>query len=342
MSEAIRCPVCGKEKKPVSLSEYDCEYCGFQNAFIDFFAGEKSYRQWQKSVQVAIQNLSNYRRNTFSRTRCLRTGSRMIAFLDREKNQVCIAQSNGRVRTEKDTAEFDSSERNYAVVSRNGTVKVFGNDNEFGQMDTESWRDVRQVVLTPCCTYGLTAQGSVLYSGSPADSGITQWKNIRALRSWEDFLAGIRKDGILVFSGNMPADSAWRKAEKWSSIHDLVLFRDGAAGLKTDGTVVFAGREDDPRSGCRTWKNIIAIDADNAYVYGLSENGEVHAAGRCSKFLDRGRSGVSDWKNILVISCNQAGIGALDEQGNFHFAGTLAGDEEKITSACGQFMSEFL
>ena len=30
----MRCPVCGKEKKQSSLSGFDCEYCGFKNAFV--------------------------------------------------------------------------------------------------------------------------------------------------------------------------------------------------------------------------------------------------------------------------------------------------------------------
>ena len=138
MSEVIKCSVCGKEKKQISVSAFDCEYCGFDNAFVNFFASEKSYKVWKESVNSTVQNLISKKRSSLSDARCLRVGNGAIAFLDFENNKIYIALSTGKIQVENDAVDFDSSERNYAVLYKNGTVRVFGNDNEFGQKNTEA------------------------------------------------------------------------------------------------------------------------------------------------------------------------------------------------------------
>ena len=339
MSEGIRCPVCGKEKKQISVSDFDCEYCGFNNAFVKFFASEKSYKVWKESVKNAVQNLISKKRSLFSDSRCLRVGNGTIAFLDFEKSKLYIALSNGKVQVENDAVEFDSSERNYAVVYKNGTVRVFGNDNEFGQKNTETWRDVQHILTAPNCTYGVTRNGTIIYAGSPADNSVLKWSNIRTLKSCEEFLVGIRTDGSIVLPENVPLESELKNVEKWQHIKDVVVFSGGIAGLKNDGTVMFLGRNDSPKRECVTWKDIIAIEADNTYIYGLSKNGEIFVAGNCKKLLDKGRKDAAFWDNVMIISCNKAGIGAINEKGEFLFAGTLAGDKTKIIDACNTYTS---
>ena len=133
---------------------------------------------------------------------------------------------------------------------------------------------------------------------------------------------------------NVPINNELKNAEKWLHIKYVAMFRDGIVGLKSDGTVIFLGKNGDPKSECIIWKNVIAIEADNTYIYGLSKNGEIFVAGSCKKILDKGRKDAAFWDNIMLISCNKAGIGAVNEKGEFLFAGTISGDKTKIINAC--------
>lgn len=339
MSEVIRCPVCGEEKKRISLSDFDCEYCGFNNAFVKLFASEKAYKFWKEGVKDAVQDLISKKRCSFSDLHCLRVGNGTIAFLDFENSKIYIVLGTGKIQVENDVVDFDSSERNYAVLYKNGTVRVFGNDNEFGQKNTEAWRDVQHILTAPNCTYGVKKNGTVIYAGSLTDSSVLKWSNISTLKSCEEFLVGIHSDGSIVLPENVPLNAELRKAEKWKHIKDLVVFRGGVVGLKNDGTVMFLGKNDDPKRECMTWKDIIAIDADNTYIYGLGKNGKIFVAGSCKKLLDKGRKNAATWDDVMIISCNKAGIGAVNEKGDFLFAGTLAGDKAKIIDACNNYTS---
>lgn len=340
MSEVIKCPVCGKEKKQISLSEFDCGYCGFNNAFVKQFASEKSYKIWRESVSEAVQNLIRKRRGMLSDSHCLRVGNGTIAFLESETNKIYIALSSGKVQIEDDAVEFDSSERNYAVVYKNGKVKVFGNDNEFGQKNTETWADINYVLTVPNCTYGVTRKGTIVYAGSSADTSILKWSNVRTLKSYEDVVVGVLNDGSIVLPKKIPMTTECKSAEKWVNIKDVALFRDGIVGLKNDGTVSFLGKQDDPKKECTSWQNIIAIETDNTYIYGLSKDGKILIAGSCKKILDKGRKDSTLWNNVMLISCNKAGIGAVDEEGKFLFAGTISGDKTKIIEACSMYTSK--
>lgn len=338
MSEVIRCPICGKEKKQISISDFDCEYCGFNNAFVKLFASGKSYETWRESVNEAISKLIIYKRSLLSDSHCLRVGNGTIAFLESEKNKIYIALSGGKVQVEDDAVEFDSCERNYAVVYKNGKVKVFGSDNEFGQKNTETWTDINYVLTAPNCTYGVTRTGTIIYAGSPVDTSILKWSNVRTLKSYEEFVVGIHNDGRILLPKNLPMTTEWKSAEKWLNIKDVAVFRDGIVGLKNDGTVIFLGKKGDPKNECMSWQDIIAIEADNTYIYGLSNNGKIFVAGNCKKILDKGRKESAVWNNIMLISCNRAGIGAVNDKGEFLFAGTLSGDKRKIIEACNNYI----
>ena len=73
------CPVCGRPKGAVSLSEYDCAHCGFQNAYLQSFAGEESRAQWQRTVQDAQAAWRGKQRAELARAHRLTVGSHGVA-----------------------------------------------------------------------------------------------------------------------------------------------------------------------------------------------------------------------------------------------------------------------
>ena len=162
---------------------------------------------------------------------------------------------------------------------------------------------------------------------------------MRTLKAYEEFVVGILNDGSIVLPKKLLMTTECKSVEKWVNIKDVALFRDGIVGLKNDGTVSFLGKQEDPKKECTSWQNIIAIETDNTYIYGLSKDGKILIAGSCKKILDKGRKDSTLWNNVMLISCNKAGIGAVDEEGKFLFAGTISGDKTKIIEACSMYTS---
>lgn len=327
MNNNIICPVCGKEKKQISLSEYDCEYCGFTNAFVQFFASKEGYEIWKNNVKLAAEKYKNNKRNSMANSHCLSVGNNAISFLDVTSNTMYIALGNGRVQTEENAIQFSSSERNFAVLYNDGVVKVFGDDNEFGQKNTEKWKNIIYIETAPNCTYGITSEGNMVYAGVLMDPAVLKWRNLKILISSDEFILGIHNDGKVSLSCQ---DASMREVERWSNIKGITLTRTCIIGLTENGSVKYSGKSDDPRHQCESWRDMIAVAADNAYVYGLDKNGKVHVVGYCKSFLDKGRSNASEWTDVVAISCNKSGVGAITSSGELLFAGTIAGDEKKV------------
>ena len=163
-----------------------------------------------------------------------------------------------------------------------------------------------------------------------ADPAVSRWKNLKLLLSSDDFIVGVHHDGKVSISSKDTIDSGLKAIEHWSNINGLALTKNCCVGLMANGSIKYSGKTDDPRRQCENWKDIISVVADNAYVYGLTKDGNILVAGNCKSFLDKGRKNASTWKDIVAISCNKSGIGAITGDGELLFAGTIAGDEKKV------------
>lgn len=329
------CPVCGKEKKQISLSEYDCEYCGFTNAFVQFFASKEGYERWEKDVKLAVEKHKNKKRDSLANSNCLSVGNNAVAFLDVNSNDMYIALGNGLVQTEQNAVQFSSSERNYAILYKNGEVKVFGDDNEFGQKNTEGWKNIINIATAPNCTYGITRDGNIVYAGALMDPAVTRWKKLKLVLSSDEIILGVHNDGRVSVSSKETTSVNVESVKSWSNIKGIALARNCIIGLLANGNVKYSGKIDDSRNQCESWKNIICVAADNAYVYGLTKAGNVLVAGNCKSFLDKGRKNAGMWKDVIAVSCNKSGVGAITSSGELLFAGTIAGDEKKVRDQWG-------
>ena len=323
------CPVCGREKGAVSLSEYDCGHCGFQNAYLQSFAGAESLAQWQKAVQAAKTAWQAKQRAEHAGGHRLTVGNHAVALLVPQERTLYLASTNGRLQVEQNVVQFSASERNDAVVYADGTVKVVGEDNSYGQRDTDQWRDIQFALAAPNCTYGVTKTGTVLVQGAPADPAVRQWTDIQTLSCGTRHVVGLTTNGTVRVAGTLPA-GAGEAVAAWRNVTYLTAARDCVAALHQDGTVSFAGKPNDPRKAAEQWQNILSVACDSAYVYGLTQDGRLLMAGSCKAFLDKGRSGAAQWTELMELSCNAAGVGAVDAAGRLHFAGTMAGDVEQM------------
>lgn len=326
------CPVCGQEKPALALSEFDCERCGFPNAYLQYFAGKASQTQWETEVRKARAERQASQRADTAKLGYFTLGSHCVALLNGKNAQLSLALGNGQLQVEKKAVGFSSGERNDAVVYANGTVKVFGTDNSFGQRDTGAWNNIQFVLSAPNCTYGVTRNGDVLTQGVPVEDTVRQWRGIQTLACGGQHIVGLRTDGTVLLGGALPDATAADKLKEWNHVTQIAAARDCVVGLHEDGSVSFVGKPNDPRGEIQQWRDMLAVACDNRYVYGLTRTGDLRLAGTCPSFLDKGRSKAVEWRDLMAISCNAAGIGAVDSSGRLYFAGTINGDYSRIAA----------
>ena len=331
MSTIDKCPVCGAERENSLSTEYGCEHCSFETAFVTLFSGERQYKLWKEQVEKRRVQHRKEKRAAFAGSRTLVVGGTGIMYRDVKQSRLHIVLGNGQIILENGAVSISSNERNYAICYVNGSVKVFGEDNSYHQKNTEDWSDIKDVLVGDECIYGVKNGGGVVYAGSPLDAQISSWSRIDRLRCSTTIFAGLQTNGRVLVAGEVER-SVSDTVGHWTDVSDIAVSRDCIIGLRSDGKVLFAGNAGDAKSGAAAWTDIIAIAADTPYVYGLTVEGKVLLAGNCRAFLDRGRSKASEWEKVIAISCNSSGVGALTEDGSLLFAGSLTGDQSRIHS----------
>lgn len=330
MSDGTVCPVCGNKKGLMPISEYDCDTCGFTNAFVNYFASTEGNRRWLRSVEKAKAEWLEKQKPKPGISNSLITASGAIAWNDTGKHTIYIALGRDALQIEEHAAGFSSSERNYAVLHDDGTVQVYGEENDFGQKNTSLWKDVKYVLVSPNCTYGIMSNGKIITAGIPASDNTGKWTDMIKIDGGSSFVVGLRKDGRASIAGVYKGSEKSGLIKGWTDIADIKAGRDYILALRNDGTVYYSGESDEVKTAVESWHNVVAIAGDNVYAYGLTDEGRVLMAGTCPRFLDRGRSKAAGWENISAISCNQTGIGAVTKNGELLFAGTIAGDIQSI------------
>lgn len=324
MSKQEHCPVCGKAKE---TNTYSCGGCGFPLAFVTKFSDKESYDLWSEQVKNEKQKLTNKKRKNLDAR--FRAAGGCTAYL--QDQQLYLVHSNGDFQKEEGVQAFSASERNYAVLYTDGSVKIFGEDNGYGQKNTDSWKDIINILAAPNCTYGITASGEIVAAGSVRQD-VLKWKNMKQLCAGKHSIIGLDNDGTVRAGSCEPA--VQEQLNKWSKITEIAVSGDCITGVKEDGSVCFCGKENDTRREVENWEDIVALTGDNVFFYGLTASGETKAAGSCAAFLDRGRSQVSQWSEqnqILALAGSPSGsIAAITETGDLLVAGSFKGDPDKI------------
>ena len=106
---------------------------------------------------------------------------------------------------------------------------------------------------------------------------VAQWRDIAAIRSGQDRLMGIRKDGTVVCVPEYSSCYTWR------DVADGVVFRDTPIGIASDGTVVAENPIKDTYAGSVTlsgnnWEQIQMLYATDTAVIGLGKDGTLRFA----------------------------------------------------------------
>lgn len=194
-----------------------------------------------------------------------------------------------------------------------GTVVAFG-DNEHGECNVSTWRDISYVFAGDYYTLGVKFDGTIcLAGGGTESSGIKDFEGICVKKVFpgSDSLIAIQKNGTYLFS--KLCESLLPQADKdflrTANIKQIVYARNFQYENKFVDAPVYALLENGcvyPLKGAakevKTWRDITQVVIhDNVTggntVFGLKKDGTVLAAGNVSKE----ESAVSEWKDIISI-----------------------------------------
>ena len=184
------------------------------------------------------------------------------------------------------------------LLRADGTCAATG-DNEHGQCDVGSWREIDRIVCGGTMTVGIKRNGTVVSTKYGFQTG--QWRNIETVACGTGHIVGLCADGTCVATGNN--EDGQCDVSSWRDIVKVVC--DGAEtyGLKKDGTVAFCGWGRYKQSRVKKWKKIKDICCNGFVVAGLSTEGRAVACGGLDS-MARALKQVKKQRNIRAVACS--------------------------------------
>ena len=137
-----------------------------------------------------------------------------------------------------------------------------------------------------------------------------------------DYTAAVKKDGTVVFDGEVWRAEDWRGFEEWEDVIALSASINHLVGLKADGTVVAVGENQDGQCNVSDWKDIVAIACGESHTVGLKTDGTVVAVGN-NIYYDQNihRLDVERWEDIVSISADNFDTVGIRTDGTVIVAG---------------------
>ena len=225
-------------------------------------------------------------------------------------------------------------------VNRDGTVSAYGN-NDMGQCNVESWKDVIAVAAGPNCSVGIKADGSVLYAGdSRLAQAVSQWTDVTDVATYDcirPFVIGLHCDGRvsatpeilnLFQNGRSREELQFYKKKtvcNWRDVAGISCGFQDVFAWKHDGTVEVVGDNEEKSFDVTYWDDIIYISADMTHVVGLHSDGTVTAQGD-NKY---GQCGVFGWEDVFDIATSVKATFGLRDDGTI----IMEGETSRYASA---------
>lgn len=331
-ADNMRCPIC-KNVKPIDgIPGISCSKCKFEYAFVRWMAGDRSRKLYQEKMQIAKYKYILSQIEHHSEKSYFTLTGNSVAYVSDKENTLYIINGDRSIEKISDVMQYSASERNSAILYRNGKLSVYGDDS-YGQCDIQGLKDIAFVMCAPNCVYTVNKMGEVFVVGAVVDENIKKWKNMKSLVCGSYHVLGLTKDNTVKIGGYILDQNMIDIVSKWKNVKSIAAATDCSVALFQDGTVAFAGRKDDPRNNIDLWENIEAVSVDSSYVIGIKKGGDIMMAGSCKAFLDMGRSSAKDWKNVIAVTCSRSGIAAILSDGTIRIAGNISGNVDEICEA---------
>ena len=215
----------------------------------------------------------------------------------------------------------------YALTNE-GTVLATGKD-ENGQLNVDSWSEIVEISASDDYVVGLREDGTVVSTMDIPE--ITNWNEIIDVSAGNSYLAALKKDGTVLTVG-VSEDTKGEEeyVTEWNNIIAISQGNhDTLVGLKSDGTVVGCGLNYYGEIEVDNWRNIIQAETKTHFTAGLKSDGTVVCVGYC----DGIECDVSGWTNIKQIDVQSCGIIGVKEDGTMvSTGGSIATDNKLIKS----------
>lgn len=338
------CPVCGTGAGDVLRpGSCTCPVCGYAFAYVQRFAGETSLAWWKQDCGAKKAEFLGRMQKLCRNEELFALGGGAIVCRSPQKGTLSLVRGSGVQAQAENVRQYSAPEnpdRNEVRLLADGTVQATG-DNEYRQCDTGRMKNIRRILATSSCTYGITGDGEVIVCGQPASPAVGGWKHVRALASGAYHVAGLTSDGRVLVAGELLNRAISEEIGSWREITQIAAAGDATIGLRKDGTVLFAGKANDPRNEVKRWKKVVDIAIESVYAVGLTAEGQVLLAGENkNSYLDMGRKDAANWRDIVAISCSRSGIGALGMDGSVHLAGNIR-DINRLRDTWSALQEEF-
>ena len=214
------------------------------------------------------------------------------------------------VESWKDIVAISAGSYHTVGLKADGTVVAKGSDM-YDQCDVSDWKDVVTVSADSYHTVGLKADGTVFAVGSNGDGrcDVKSWKDIVAISAGSSHTVGLKADGTVFAVGSNYFGQC--DVESWKDIVTVSAGSYYTVGLKADGTVVAVGNNEDGQCNVESWKDIVAISAGYNHTVGLKADGTVVAVG----YNGEGRCDVENWKDVVTVSAGRSHTVGLKADG---------------------------
>jgi alpha-tubulin suppressor-like RCC1 family protein len=248
-----------------------------------------------KLIEPKIRELQNKIKEHYS---CVSVSSHTVCL---KTNGTVVAvgdNENGQCNTSswRDIIAISTGSGHTVGLKADGTVVAIGN-NDCGQCNTSKWRNIIAISASNSCTVGLKAGGTVVAVGYNYydQCNTSKWRNIIAISASNSCTVGLKADGTVVAVGDSNHDLC--NTSRWRDIIAISASAKHTVGLKADGTVAAVGDKNHGQCNTGSWRDIIAISAGDFHTVGLKANGTVVAVGH----NNYGRCNTSDWRDVIAI-----------------------------------------
>ncbi len=261
--------------------------------------------------------------------------SEAIAFFDsienykdsRQKKQECIQLKQAEYQKLCTNRIIVSTEDASYALTADGKVLASGN-NANGQLNVNNWKDIIGIATSKDYAVGIKIDGSVV---STKDiPGLELWTDIIDISASSRFLAGLKQDGTVITLGTSDHTRGEEEDTRaWKNIIAISQGENTLVGLKSDGTVIGCGSNYNGQLEIENWKNIIQIETEDTLTVGLKSDGTVV----CTGYANGTEINVSEWDSIVQIAALPEGVVGLKSDGTLVFTGSVKGMDQYIGSS---------
>lgn len=242
MRKKVTCPACGA----VMNDPDKCQACGFIPADLACFADQAAVALW-RSVYVPPKP---------SAEKLIILSQSKLATLNPKTHVLTLYNQFERLLTMQNVRQFSMSASHWVALMTDGHVEA-GDDNTYQQCAVGDLSGVTFIHAADTCTY-LIVDGLVVVRGySVFEKTLSMWSDVVQIAAGEKHVVGLKSSGEVLIAASDSAPEDMRAH----------LVR------RTPDDYVHTYRAPD------AWRNVIAVEAGDEYILGLTADGEALALG---------------------------------------------------------------